>query len=71
MELLLETDLPNLYYRGKVRDIYALGDDLLLIATDRVSAFDSILPAGIPDKGTGGMRPYYPGCAIDLAAAIA
>ncbi|KPJ52815.1 MAG: phosphoribosylaminoimidazole-succinocarboxamide synthase [Dehalococcoidia bacterium DG_18] len=51
MELLFETDLPNLYYRGKVRDTYDLGDSLLLIATDRISAFDSVLPCGIPDKG--------------------
>ena len=51
MELLLETDLPNLYRRGKVRDTYDLGDRLLMIATDRISAFDSVLPCGIPDKG--------------------
>ena len=51
MELILETDLPNLYYRGKVRDTYDLGDSLLVIATDRISAFDSVLPCGIPDKG--------------------
>ncbi len=51
MELLLETDLPNLFYRGKVRDTYDLGDKLLIIATDRISAFDSVLPCGIPDKG--------------------
>jgi len=51
MELLLETNLPNLYYRGKVRDTYDLGDRLLIIATDRISAFDSVLPSGIPDKG--------------------
>ncbi|TET40111.1 MAG: phosphoribosylaminoimidazolesuccinocarboxamide synthase [Dehalococcoidia bacterium] len=51
MELLLETNLPNLYYRGKVRDTYDLGDRLLIIATDRISAFDSVLPCGIPDKG--------------------
>ncbi len=52
-EALLQTDLPNLklYARGKVRDIYAVGDDLLLIATDRISAFDHILATGIPDKG--------------------
>ena len=37
--------------RGKVRDIYALGDNLLFIATDRISAFDVILGSGIPDKG--------------------
>jgi len=51
MELLLETNLPNLFYRGKVRDTYDLGDKLLIIATDRISAFDSVLPCGIPDKG--------------------
>jgi len=52
MSVLLETDLPNLYYRGKVRDTYEMpGDQLLLIATDRVSAFDVVLPVGIPDKG--------------------
>ena len=43
-------DLP-LYARGKVRDIYDLGDELLIVATDRVSAFDVVLPTGIPDKG--------------------
>ncbi|MEX0714713.1 MAG: phosphoribosylaminoimidazolesuccinocarboxamide synthase [Pirellulales bacterium] len=37
--------------RGKVRDVYDLGDRLLLVATDRVSAFDWVLPSGIPDKG--------------------
>ena len=37
--------------RGKVRDIYDLGDKLLIIATDRLSAFDVVLPTGIPDKG--------------------
>ncbi len=37
--------------RGKVRDIYDLGDRLLIVATDRLSAFDVILPTGIPDKG--------------------
>ena len=51
MELLLETNLSNLFYRGKVRDTYDLGDSLLVIATDRISAFDSVLPCGIPDKG--------------------
>lgn len=52
MSLLIETELPNRYYQGKVRDTYEMGDDqLLLIATDRVSAFDVILPNGIPDKG--------------------
>jgi phosphoribosylaminoimidazole-succinocarboxamide synthase len=40
-----------LLYRGKVRDIYDLGDRLLLVATDRISAFDVVLPTPIPDKG--------------------
>jgi len=43
-------DLP-LFSRGKVRDIYDLGDRLLIVATDRLSAFDVVLPTGIPDKG--------------------
>jgi len=52
-EALLETNLPNLklHARGKVRDIYAVDDRLLLIATDRISAFDHVLASGIPDKG--------------------
>src|SRR6202162_6225720 len=37
--------------RGKVRDIYDLGDKLLIVASDRLSAFDVVLPTGIPDKG--------------------
>ena len=49
---LLETSLPDLLYRGKVRDTYDMGDGLLLmVATDRISAFDVVLPNGIPDKG--------------------
>ena len=43
-------DLP-LLARGKVRDVYDLGDRLLIVATDRISAFDAVLPTGIPDKG--------------------
>jgi phosphoribosylaminoimidazole-succinocarboxamide synthase len=43
-------DLP-LFAKGKVRDIYDLGEHLLIVATDRVSAYDVILPTGIPDKG--------------------
>jgi phosphoribosylaminoimidazole-succinocarboxamide synthase len=48
-----ETDLPlKLFSRGKVRDTYELGDDrLLMVATDRISAFDHVLPNGIPDRG--------------------
>ena len=42
----------ELVARGKVRDVYSVGDDrLLIVATDRISAFDCILPNGIPDKG--------------------
>jgi len=52
-EVLLETDMDSLgaVKRGKVRDIYDLGKHLLIVATDRVSAFDQVLPNGIPDKG--------------------
>jgi phosphoribosylaminoimidazole-succinocarboxamide synthase len=51
-EVLLETKLPlPLVTRGKVRDIYDLGDSLLFIASDRISAFDCILASGIPCKG--------------------
>src|SRR6201984_1876871 len=48
-----QTDFPNLKIRGrgKVRDIYELGDRLLIVATDRLSAFDVVLPTPIPDKG--------------------
>ncbi len=49
---LLETHLQGIpRHQGKVRDIYDLGDRLLLVATDRLSAFDWVLPNGIPDKG--------------------
>jgi phosphoribosylaminoimidazole-succinocarboxamide synthase len=50
---LLETEIPEvtLCNRGKVRDIYDLGDSLLFVATDRMSAFDVVLPNGIPNKG--------------------
>jgi len=50
---LLTTDLGSttLLGRGKVRDLYAVGDALLLVATDRISAFDHVLGTGIPDKG--------------------
>ncbi len=52
MSVLLETNLPNLFARGKVRDTYDLGDGrLLIVATDRISAFDVVLPQGVPDKG--------------------
>jgi phosphoribosylaminoimidazole-succinocarboxamide synthase len=49
----IETKLPlSVYARGKVRDTYDLGDNkLLMVATDRISAFDHVLPTGIPDRG--------------------
>jgi len=52
MSVLLETNLSlPLLHRGKVRDNYELGDKLLIVASDRISAFDVVLPCGIPDKG--------------------
>lgn len=52
-EIIVETDLPGIerYATGKVRDVYRLDDRLLIVATDRISAFDYVLPTGIPDKG--------------------
>lgn len=52
-EVLLTTDFKDLklFKRGKVRDVYDLGDELLIISTDRISCFDVVLPCGIPDKG--------------------
>ncbi len=50
--VLLKTELPlPMFVRGKVRDSYDLGERLLIVATDRISAFDVILPCGIPNKG--------------------
>ncbi|MDA1192474.1 MAG: phosphoribosylaminoimidazolesuccinocarboxamide synthase [Candidatus Poribacteria bacterium] len=51
--IVLETHCPNLKlrHRGKVRDVYEDGDRLLIAATDRISAFDVVMPNGIPDKG--------------------
>ena len=50
--MIIETPLPGRTHRGKVRDTYDLGDGrLLMVATDRISAFDVVLPTGIPDKG--------------------
>jgi phosphoribosylaminoimidazole-succinocarboxamide synthase len=51
-DIILSTNLPlTLLARGKVRDIYEVGDYLLIVATDRISAFDAVLPDGIPSKG--------------------
>lgn len=51
--VITSTDIAGLkkFISGKVRDVYDLGDELLVIATDRLSAFDVIMPNGIPDKG--------------------
>ncbi len=51
--IILETDLEGVerHARGKVRDVYSVDGRLLIVATDRISAFDYILPTGIPDKG--------------------
>ena len=43
--------IAQLHARGKVRDVYEAGEHLLMVATDRISAFDAILPTPIPDKG--------------------
>ncbi len=52
MNVIRESPLPNLVYRGKVRDTHTLdGGLLLMVATDRISAFDVVLPTSIPDKG--------------------
>jgi len=52
-KILLNTDFQDLklFRRGKVRDVYDLGDKLLIISTDRISCFDVVLPSGIPYKG--------------------
>jgi phosphoribosylaminoimidazole-succinocarboxamide synthase len=47
----MQTNLPYPVRRGKVRDIYDLGKQLVIISTDRISAFDWVCPNGIPDKG--------------------
>jgi phosphoribosylaminoimidazole-succinocarboxamide synthase len=53
VNVILDTNFPGLklYAKGKVRDVYSIEDRLLIVATDRISAFDYILPTGIPDKG--------------------
>lgn len=58
---LLQTDLPLPARRGKVRDVYDLDGRLLIVSTDRISAFDHLLPVGIPDKGRllTGMSQYW------------
>ncbi|HEX7085155.1 MAG TPA: phosphoribosylaminoimidazolesuccinocarboxamide synthase [Vicinamibacterales bacterium] len=53
LQPVITTDLPDIprFRTGKVRDVYDLGDTLLIVATDRISAFDYVLGSGIPDKG--------------------
>ncbi|MCI0469214.1 MAG: phosphoribosylaminoimidazolesuccinocarboxamide synthase, partial [Nitrospirae bacterium] len=52
-KIVMKTELEGvkLLRRGKVRDVYEAGENLLIVATDRVSAFDVVLPNGIPNKG--------------------
>lgn len=50
-DVLLQSNLPFPVRRGKVRDVYDVGEHLLLVATDRISAYDVIMPNGIPEKG--------------------
>jgi phosphoribosylaminoimidazole-succinocarboxamide synthase len=52
-DAVINVSLPGipLFKRGKVRDVFDLGDKLLIVATDRISAFDSVIPTPIPDKG--------------------
>jgi phosphoribosylaminoimidazole-succinocarboxamide synthase len=66
---LAATDLPlPLFARGKVRDVYDVGDALLIVATDRLSAFDCILPTLIPGKGRilTGLSAFWFGVTADL-----
>ena len=52
MTTIINTDLPNRVYSGKVRETFELGGDrLLMVATDRISAYDAVFPNGIPNKG--------------------
>ena len=53
MDALTTVQLPGVpkFSSGKVREIFDLGDELLIVATDRISAFDCVLPTGVPDKG--------------------
>ena len=69
MDALLSTDLPfPVFRRGKVRDVYDLGAQLLIVATDRISAFDCVMPQGIPDKGRilTAVANYWFGATADL-----
>jgi phosphoribosylaminoimidazole-succinocarboxamide synthase len=63
----------ELIRQGKVRDVYADGDDLILVASDRVSVYDVVLPTPIPDKGAilTQLSLWWFGQMADLAAAFA
>ena len=69
-DVLIQTDFPDvkLVRRGKVRDVYEVGDYLLIVTTDRVSAFDVVLPNGIPGKGKvlTGISLYWFGQMTDI-----
>jgi len=70
-EIVMETSLPlPLLKRGKVRDVYDLGNRLLIVSTDRISAFDVVLPNGIPYKGEALNRlsNYWFNCTEDIVA---
>src|SRR3981189_1072995 len=58
---LLQSSLPFPCRRGKVRDVYDLGENLLIVATDRISAFDCVMPNGIPDQGRNltALSPFW------------
>jgi len=72
VEELLKTELPTLklFNRGKVRDIYDLGEHLLIVACDRISAFDFVLANGIPEKGKilTRLSEFWFGFTSDIAA---
>lgn len=61
MAVVLETNVDYPKKKGKVRDVYDLGDRILMVATDRISAFDVVLPNGIPGKGAclNGLSNYW------------
>ena len=67
---ILQTNFPlPIFGKGKVRDTYDLGDKLLIVATDRISAFDSVLPTGIPGKGQvlTALSAFWFGLTADVA----
>jgi phosphoribosylaminoimidazole-succinocarboxamide synthase len=85
MDVVTQTSLPlPLFQRGKVRDVYDIGKQLLFVSTDRISAFDVVLPTGVPEKGrvlnqmsafwfrlTSGLLDNHMVESIDSAAALA